>query len=125
MEERFEIRDKRRLDAEGNVKGQQPQSQPKAAPEEKAVRQGPAASGPSIFVPFLMNIAGMAYMAMGLGEMPAEPNLPEARYIIDAIAMLEEKTKGNLTPEEDKALKELLYELRMNFAKVVSAAGKG
>ncbi len=67
-----------------------------------------------------MTLAGMAYMTLGLGEIPTEPNLPEAKYIIDSLDMLKEKTKGNLSPEEDKGMAGLLYELKVNFSKVAS-----
>lgn len=44
-----------------------------------------------------------------------ERDLDQARYAIDTLAMLEAKTKGNRTPDEDKLLDHTLYELRMNF----------
>ncbi len=68
----------------------------------------------------MVNLAGMAYMTMGLGEVPTEPNLPEAKYIIDSMDMLKEKTSGNLSAEEEKSLSVLLYELKVNFSKVAS-----
>lgn len=48
------------------------------------------------------------------GERPAA-DLKQAKYLIDILQMLAEKTKGNLTPEEDTTLKTLLYELEMKF----------
>ena len=44
-----------------------------------------------------------------------EPNLDAAHQMIDLIALLQEKTKGNLTPEEAKLVEDLLYELRLRF----------
>ena len=44
-----------------------------------------------------------------------EPNLEAAHQMIDLIALLQEKTKGNLTPEEAKLVEDLLYELRLRF----------
>ena len=57
---------------------------------------------------------------MHLGLVPGnddkgEVNLPMARQTIDCLAMLEEKTKGNLTGEEERLLSEILYDLRMRF----------
>jgi hypothetical protein len=58
-----------------------------------------------------------------LGEIPdPETNEPiedlnRAKYLIDELGMLEEKTAGNLTPDEARALKSILYELRMKFVK--------
>jgi Domain of unknown function (DUF1844) len=44
-----------------------------------------------------------------------EPNLDAAHQMIDLIALLQEKTKGNLTAEEAKLVEDLLYELRLRF----------
>jgi hypothetical protein len=58
-----------------------------------------------------------------LGQQP-EPasgstikNLPVAKQTIDVIAMLEEKTRGNLTQEEKRLLTNVLYELRLLYVK--------
>jgi Domain of unknown function (DUF1844) len=56
-----------------------------------------------------------------LGEVPnpytnkKEEDMESARHMIDILSMLEQKTKGNLSPEEDKLLESVLYELRMKF----------
>lgn len=53
-----------------------------------------------------------------LGQIPnpatqkAEEDLPQAKFIIDTLGMLQEKTKGNLDKEEAELLENLLYELR-------------
>lgn len=53
-----------------------------------------------------------------LGQMPdpntdkSEENLPQAKFIIDTLGMLKDKTKGNLTEEEADFLENVLYELR-------------
>ncbi|MBF0549747.1 MAG: DUF1844 domain-containing protein [Deltaproteobacteria bacterium] len=63
---------------------------------------------------------------ISLGQMPnldtgkMEKDLELAKYNIDLLAMLQEKTRGNLTDEEDKLLDGLLYELRIKY---VQAAG--
>jgi hypothetical protein len=44
-----------------------------------------------------------------------EEDLPQAKFIIDTLGMLQEKTKGNLTPEESKLLENMLYELRTQY----------
>jgi hypothetical protein len=44
-------------------------------------------------------------------------NLPSAKQTIDLIGMLKEKTKGNLTPEEEKVIDYVLYDLRMRYVK--------
>jgi Domain of unknown function (DUF1844) len=50
----------------------------------------------------------------GTGQ-AVEPNLPAARQMIELLAMLQEKTKGNLAAEEVQLLDELLYELRIRY----------
>lgn len=56
-----------------------------------------------------------------LGEIPdpttgqREKNLLLAKHTIDTLSMLQEKTKGNLTAEEDKMLQNTLYELKMRY----------
>ena len=46
---------------------------------------------------------------------PAEPDFVAAGQMIEVIAMLQEKTRGNLTPEEAKLVDDLLYELRLRY----------
>lgn len=53
---------------------------------------------------------------------PGTPNLEGARQMIDILGLLEEKTRGNLTPEERQLLEQGLYELRMRFMEVQNAA---
>lgn len=63
-----------------------------------------------------------------LGEFPHpttgkyEVNLPLAQYSIDLLAMLKEKTRGNLTAEEDRLLDNILHELRIVFVEKLKAA---
>jgi hypothetical protein len=47
-----------------------------------------------------------------------EPNLPLARHSIDMLGMLQEKTRGNLTIEEQRLLENGLTELRFRFVQV-------
>ena len=47
-----------------------------------------------------------------------KPDLEGARQTIDLIAILEQKTKGNLTEEEKKLVNETLFQLRMAFVEV-------
>lgn len=57
-------------------------------------------------------------MQLGLyaqGEEKPEPQLPLARKLIDTLAMLQEKTKGNLTLEEQRMLDNCVTELRFRY----------
>ena len=71
---------------------------------------------------FDLFLSGLAMEALiALGDMPhpttrkQASNLPQAKYLIDLIGVLDEKTKGNLTVDEDKLLKDTLYQLRMRY----------
>lgn len=60
-----------------------------------------------------------------LGEIPnpetqqRERNLPMAKYLIDTLGIIQEKTKGNLTSEEQRHLDGLLADLRLLYVKAV------
>ena len=71
---------------------------------------------------FDLFVSGLAVEAfVALGEMPhprtkrQSINLPQAKYLIDLMGLLDEKTKGNLSVEEERLLKETLYQLRMQY----------
>ena len=49
-------------------------------------------------------------------RIPAD--LPNAQRTIDLLEVLQEKTRGNLTPDEERLLEDVLYELRLNFVEV-------
>lgn len=79
------------------------------------------------FIGFLLSLASSA--AIHLGDLAdpatgrtAEPNLEAATQMIEVLALLETKTRGNLTAEERQVLEQVLYELRMRFVEV---AGTG
>jgi hypothetical protein len=52
------------------------------------------------------------------GEEKREPDLELARYNIDMLEMIEQKTKGNLTEEEKEVMTNTLNQLRMGYVKV-------
>jgi uncharacterized protein YjaG (DUF416 family) len=68
---------------------------------------------------FITTLAIQASISLGAMPNPAtnktEQNVPQAKFIIDTLGMLKEKTKGNLTSEEDKMLENILYELRTHY----------
>jgi hypothetical protein len=79
-------------------------------------------SGPSdlTFSGFVLSLATTAALHFGDIADPstgrnAEPDLDAAARIIDVLAMLQDKTKSNLIPEEERLLDDLLYELRLRF----------
>jgi hypothetical protein len=80
-------------------------------------------------VDFLNLVVSMSHSALyHLGDAPdpatgaREKNLPLARQAIDLLAMLQEKTHGNLNGDEERVLSQAIYDLRMRFVEV--AQGK-
>jgi hypothetical protein len=76
--------------------------------------------GPIDFYTFVLSLGSSAFVHLGDAPhpetgAPAEPDLLLAKQAIDILAMLEEKTKGNLTSEEEKFLETLLTDLRIRF----------
>jgi hypothetical protein len=72
------------------------------------------------FTAFMLSLATTAAVHFGDIADPStgqriEPNLVGAAQMIEIIAMLQEKTEGNLSEPEAKLLEDLLYELRMRF----------
>ncbi|NOZ41140.1 MAG: DUF1844 domain-containing protein [Planctomycetes bacterium] len=99
----------------------------KEALKQEATTESPAGEPPMQMPPasFEMLVTTLATEAMvALGQFP-NPATQEvslspdhASYAIDMLAMLEEKTKGNLSPAEEKMMTELLHQLRMMFVQV-------
>ncbi|HOV86196.1 MAG TPA: DUF1844 domain-containing protein [Syntrophobacteraceae bacterium] len=83
-------------------------------------RQGEKAALPEVTLSaFIFSLSSSALVH--LGEIP-EPDtkatrvdLPMARQIIDTLGLLQEKTRGNLDPNEDRLLKSVLYDLRLRY----------
>jgi len=71
------------------------------------------------FTTFVLSLGSSALVHLGDIEHPeagaARENLALARQTIDILAMLSEKTRGNLAPEEARFLADLLSELRLRF----------
>lgn len=68
-----------------------------------------------------------AIMAMGAGAEPgkqARIDIVGARQSIDMLAILQEKTKGNLTEKEQRLLQNALFDLRMMFVEITNAIAK-
>ncbi|UCH30417.1 MAG: DUF1844 domain-containing protein [Myxococcales bacterium] len=69
------------------------------------------------FNTFVLSLSTSALMHLGKlpGSEDQTVNLAHAKQSIDCIALLEEKTKGNLTGEEERLISEVLYDLRLRF----------
>ncbi len=66
---------------------------------------------------------------MHLGKLPesedATVNLAHAKQSIDCIALLEQKTQGNLSGEEERLITEVLYDLRLRFVAATKDSKEG
>jgi hypothetical protein len=79
------------------------------------------------FVGFVLSLAHTAAFHFGdvpdpVTGKPGTANLPAAQQIIDILALLEQKTRGNLTAEERQLLEQLLYELRLRYIEASKTA---
>jgi len=97
-------------------------AQAKEAQKEAQVEQPPPV--PEVtFSAFVYSLSTSALVH--LGEIPEpitekmDKNLPLAKQTIDILGILQEKTKGNLTQEEENLLNSFLYDLRMRYVKAM------
>lgn len=78
---------------------------------------------------FIQRLGYQGLMTLGLIENPVtntrEANLDQARMLVDDLAMLEEKTRGNLDPDEDEHLRKLLGDLRRALDSVERRSSEG
>ncbi len=92
---------------------QQRQSKPQPEFEEQSA---------NLFGMLISSLATQALVFMG--EMPVDEagnrvrDVERAKQTVDMLGMIKEKTEGNLSPQEAKAIEDVLYELRMKFVGV-------
>ena len=71
------------------------------------------------FTTFILSLSHSALMHLGEAPSPEtgtiEENLALARQTIDLVGMLEEKTRGNLSGDEERLIAQILFDLRMRF----------
>ncbi|RJP33955.1 MAG: DUF1844 domain-containing protein [Phycisphaerales bacterium] len=91
-------------------------------------RQGRGELPPPSFAEIVNLIVIQAAMALGGFVGPDgrahPPDLVSGRHYIDLLGLMEEKTRGNLTPEEQQMLEAVLYELRMQFVAFTQPPGR-
>lgn len=89
---------------------------------------GPRELPPADFTTLLGSMVSQALMYLGAFPDPetgkAVVSLDYARFHIDLLEVLEAKTRGNLTPEEDRDIKQALSELRMRFVEISKAVAQ-
>ena len=124
-EQGFVIRDKR-----GSAGGETAPTTTFSTKETTASAAAPTESShaapvpPVTFSSFVISLGSSSLMLMGEQLDPQQPpmpvNLPQAKEIIDLLSVLEDKTKGNLTSDEQIVLRDMLYALRMKYVTLAS-----
>ncbi len=128
-EQGFRVTDKRSFREDGEAKqsaapeasekaGEIPKSEP-ASKEEQTREQEETPRPPIDFPSYILSYYTQGLVLMGEVPNPytnkKEEDVEAARHTIDILSMLEQKTKGNLTSEEQQLLETVLYELRIKF----------
>jgi hypothetical protein len=136
QEKGFVIKDRRRFDDSGEARSETPQEEASAKPQEpkpepksaeprtdepKQPAQAEATFPELNFATFVFSLGTSAMYHFGDFPDPvtkkAERNLEAAKQTIDILGILKDKTKGNLSDDEDRLLESLLYELRMRYVR--------
>ncbi len=122
----FTVKDRRAFSAEEPAAADKPAASdpPHPQPERTADSDSERAQAPLPqinFPTFIASLNASALVHLGVIEDPvsgkAEKNLAMAKQTIDILNMLQQKTAGNLTSDEDSMLKSILYDLRILFVK--------
>lgn len=80
------------------------------------------------FATFILSLNHGALVGLGDAPDPAtgltEPNVAMAKQTIELLALLQEKTAGNLSGEEERILSQALYDLRMRYVEIVKVKAR-
>jgi hypothetical protein len=123
-EKGFIIKDRRSLDKEGELKEEKDTDEAGFQKKKEEQREDDTQRIPLPEVNFNSLIFSLSSSALlNIGDI-ADPHtgekrkdIPMAKYSIDIIAMLKDKTKGNLSDEEQKFLDNILADLRLRYVK--------
>ena len=100
--------------------------QARQAYEHQSGREGDRKSDMETLI---LSLSTSAMIQLGLVEDPAGGRIPAdfgaARHTIDMLAVVQEKTRGNLTPAEEQLLEQVLYELRLAYVNLSSGSRPG
>ncbi len=95
-----------------------------ASPEAEGMPLPPASFDYLVFSFRTQAELSLGLLHFGKPEQQPEPDLGAARHAIDMLAMLQEKTRGNLSLEEQRLLDNSLTELRFRYVQAVEQKGK-
>ncbi len=121
-EKGFVVRDRRFTAKKDEEKGSAKEEKKEEPLKEEVAGEEQEGPLPEInFTSFIFSLSTSALIQLGEVEDPftqkKTKNLPVAKQTIDLIGMLKEKTKGNLTSEEEKFMDQVLFDLRMRYVK--------
>jgi hypothetical protein len=101
-----------------------PSSAPQADPEPAHPGRDPL-DDPASFLSLIMSLASNAAASLGMMPHPVTGetgvDLKTAKHWIDVLGMLEQKTRGNLDPQEEQVIESLLADLRMQYVSFTSS----
>ncbi len=130
----FKVSDRRSFSESGDTRSgpaAEAASGESPAPGDQPLREdgSPAEAGsglpPADFSTFILSLGSSVLIHLGDLEPPGETakrrDLPMAKHSIDLLTLLRDKTRSNLTPEEDKLLESLLFDLRLRYVEAVKA----
>jgi hypothetical protein len=131
----FKVTDRRSFTDEAEPRDEAPEPPAPAAPgPSRANAAGVTAEAPTAAFPpvdfhtFVLSLGSSALLHLGEIENPndgaSQKDLPLAKHTIDILAMLEEKTKGNLSTAEERLMESLLYDLRLRYVEATKSETK-
>jgi hypothetical protein len=130
----FQVVDKRRFDSAGHERGEASATQPATAHEEKKtesaghfrMEDSNTTEHEVTFSSFVMSLATQAMVQLGQMAPPPGMEIPvdieSGKGTIDILGMIQRKTRGNLSKEEDKFLEDILHTLRVSYVKRVKSS---
>jgi Domain of unknown function (DUF1844). len=125
----FTVNDRRAFDASGERKPDPPVGSGKPTEAVRAAQEPPRSLPPADFATLVLSLGSSAVMYLGESDEPdgKKPgrNLPMAKHAIDLLTVLEDKSKGNLSPEEKQILESLLFDLRLRYVEALKSASAG
>jgi len=134
----FKVVDRRSFTTEGSAREESPAEARKPEPSPPTERmphssiidssEGEGSEEPSGFETLVSYLSTTTMFQLGLLPGPGgeriPPDMANAQRTIDLLQVLQEKTQGNLTPNESRLLDDVLYELRMTFVELQKRQGR-
>lgn len=125
----FTVQDRRRFSPETGEAREEATDSPNETTAAVKPTEAPASETaqeplPGInFSTFIISLSTQALMHLGEITNPIsgqiDPDVPAAKQMIDMLAMIREKTSGNLNANEDRLMQDILFDLRMKYVEAV------